>query len=153
MIAGIIILIISAFIRKTDNSISDGKRTSAKKDKVQNLLEAVNDPDKRWESITALGDKGDKRAIEPLRKFTRHADPQIRGAAVIALGKIGGSQVVEPLIEVLDKEEGTVIRQFALDALGEIGDSKTVPAIKKASMDENASIRKHAQDALKKITG
>jgi len=153
LIVGIVLLIISAFFKKPGKSVSDGKKTDVKKDNVQELLQTLKDPNKRWESIIALGDKGDKRAIEPLKSFTRHIDPQIRGAAVIALGKIGGSQVVDTLIEVLNKEEGIVIRQFALDGLGDIGDGRAVTAIKQALTDENTSIRKHAQESLRKIKG
>ena len=118
---------------------------------VEQLLEAVEDPATKWGAITALGDIGDDRAIDSLLKATKSIDPQIRGGAVIALGKIGGERVVEPLIQILETEDGVIIRQFAIEALGGIRDRRAIASLTKALNDRDASIKKYAQDALKKI--
>lgn len=117
---------------------------------VESLLLAMEEPETKWGAITALGDIGDARAIYPLVKASRDVDPKIRGAAVIALGKIGDGRVVQPLIGFLNVEEGVVIRQFAIEALGDIGDSRAIASLTQASKDEDASIRKYAEEALKK---
>lgn len=70
---------------------------------------------------------------------------------MIALGKIGDERIVQPLIGVLNVEEGVIIRQFAIEALGDIGDSRAIASLTQASKNEDASIRKHAEEALKKI--
>lgn len=80
----------------------------------------------REHAAEALGQIGDKRAVEPLitafRKIVQ--DQRVREAAAKALGEFGSS-VVEPLIAAL-KDENRVVRKLAAEVLGHIGDERAV---------------------------
>jgi HEAT repeat protein len=147
---------ISELIQKLNDSNDFSERQKATealsmvgKPAVKQLLDAAEHTPTKWGAITALGDIGDERAVDCLIKATRSVDPQIRGAAVISLGKIGGERVVETLINILENEEGTFIRQFAIEALGNIRDRRAIVSLTKAVDD--SSLKKYAQIALDKI--
>jgi HEAT repeat protein len=53
----------------------------------------------------ALGDIGDKRAVEPLIGALSDDKTWVRRSAVEALGEIGDSRAVEPLIKALEDED------------------------------------------------
>ena len=127
------------------------EHTEKMQDNVPALLLALRDPETRWEATTALGYIGDARAIGPLVEASIDVDPRIRGAAAIALGRIGDERVVKPLVRFLNFEEGVAIRLFAIEALGHIGDSTAIAPLTQALKDEDASIRKYAEEALKNI--
>jgi len=99
---------------------------------VEHLLGSMRDPATRWGAITALGDIGNSRAIDPIIEALNDIDPQIRGAAVVALGKIGGSRVVKPLIKVLDTEGRPFgsMHQLVIEALVNSKDQKAIDALK-----------------------
>jgi HEAT repeat protein len=78
--------------------------------------------------ISALGEFGDPRAIQPLRAaFRSEGNARKQDAIVEALGNIKDSQVIEPLIEALFSPFGD-IAQKALSALKPYGPS-AIPAL------------------------
>jgi len=97
---------------------------------VEHLLGAMRDPATRWGAITALGDIGNSRAIDPIIEALNDIDPGIPGAAVGALGKIGGSRVVKPLIKVLDTEKSDAMHQLVIEALVNSKDQKAIDGLK-----------------------
>ena len=56
----------------------------------------------------ALGNIGDTKAIEPLKKILSDSDPQVRLHGVIALGKIGGQSSIDPLRKMLTDIEPNI---------------------------------------------
>lgn len=80
---------------------------------------------------SALGELGDKSAIQPLlrlMKFTK--SPQVRRAAIRALGKLKASEAVDDLIALVeDTTAHKIIRMNAIFALGEIASPKAVPTL------------------------
>jgi len=98
----------------------------------------------RLNAVLALGEIGDKRAIEPLmkriasgseEKKKKRENPEVRRLAVEALGKIGKTGdlnvrqlVVEHLIELLENK-GSSMRVDAIEALMELGDERAVPSL------------------------
>jgi HEAT repeat protein len=106
--------------------------------------------DVRQGAAKALGEIGDERAVEPLMKALRR-DSYVRWSAVVALGKIGKS-AVEPLIGVLSDDNWRV-REYAVRALGEIGDERAVEPLIKALGDWEDGGVPHdaAKEALKKL--
>lgn len=98
----------------------------------------------RLNAVLALGEIGDKSAIEPLVKRIasgseeekkKRENPEVRRLAVEALGKIGKTDdpnvrrlVVDNLIQLLENK-GSSMRVDAIEALMEIGDENAVPSL------------------------
>ena len=69
----------------------------------------------------ALGDLGDKRAVEPLLAMLDKNDMEsIRTGIVVALGALGARRAIEPLEKLLKTEKSENVRQqidYALQRL------------------------------------
>ncbi|MBI2895686.1 MAG: HEAT repeat domain-containing protein [Deltaproteobacteria bacterium] len=103
---------------------------------VDGLVEAMS-----WESlpvreqaIRLLGDLGDTRAIEPLLEIL--PEYRTRYLVVIALGKIGDDRAWDTLTELLDYEDHTDIRAYAVQALGSIPDPRSIDRLVRAFREE-----------------
>jgi hypothetical protein len=87
------------------------------------------------ETMLALGNSGDARALEPLLELLKSDDYQIAGDAANALGYLGNADVEPKLIEALAWDNGW--RQVkACGALGKIGSRKALPALEKVAKDD-----------------
>jgi epoxyqueuosine reductase len=64
----------------------------------------------------ALGNSGDRRAIEPLIRALSPEEPLVRGHAAWALGRLGGAEAA--LAEALTREGDAYVREEIRDALG-----------------------------------
>lgn len=71
----------------------------------------------------ALGELGDKRAVETLILALRYADIVVRTQACLALGKLKDTRAVEPLISSL-KDQMYTVRRTASEVLSRLGESK-----------------------------
>jgi len=84
-------------------------------------------------SVTALGEIGDSRAVEPLVMLLEDkSNPtRIRGHAADALGRIGGNEVVEPLARILEDpgDEAFVRDRAAWAALAVADDRAARPLL------------------------
>jgi len=134
--------------------------------------------DVRAAAIMALGDIGDRRAVEPLLETMQYIDSHYEARE--ALAKIGepavesliqaldekleidpidaveairkiGKPAVEPLIRAL-RNENQLIRKNAAIALGRIGDPRAVEGLVQALKDEDVGVRKAAEQALHAIS-
>lgn len=96
-------------------------------DAVEPLIPLLQDKVKavREEAAAALAAIGDA-SIPSLLKALQHEDWLIRLHAVESLGKSKSEQAVEPLLSVLFNDRDSAVREDAVRALGEIGDSKAV---------------------------
>ena len=66
----------------------------------------------------ALGDLGDKRAVEPLLAALNKSDSDsVRTGAVVALGALGDRRAIEPLEAMLKAEKNENVRQQIEQAL------------------------------------
>ncbi|RUS92788.1 hypothetical protein DSM106972_098070 [Dulcicalothrix desertica PCC 7102] len=101
-------------------------------------------------AVIALGNIGDKSAVNPLINALKHEDLSVRMCAADAFGQIRDEAAVNPLIDVL-KHEDSDVRSFAADALGQIGDEAAVNSLIDALKDKDLSVRMCAADALGKI--
>lgn len=81
-------------------------------------------------TITALGNIGDPRAIDPLLAALRGPDATLRSAAATALEKIGHERSVKPLIAALGQQNSEV-RRLAIKVLANIGSRHEEPALRK----------------------
>lgn len=94
------------------------KRLAKNKD-TESLVRALQykkDAKVRAAAARALGDFGDRRAVELLITAIRDPDKDVRWSAVSALGDIGDRSAVEPLITAI-RDPDWDVRDFAAHAL------------------------------------
>jgi HEAT repeat protein len=99
---------------------------------VEPLIAALKDPvgDVRSTAADALETLRDPRAIAPLIAALKDGDVPVRIQAAIALRKFPSDpRIVEPMIALLDEK---YVQYAAIGTLGEIHDSRVLPAIRQA---------------------
>jgi len=101
-------------------------------------------------AVFALGELGDKRAVEPLIKALKDPDWIVRCDVAIALGALGDECAVEPLIYAL-KDPSEFVRKDAAVALRKLGDERAVEPLIKALKDFDKEMQWRAAEALGKI--
>jgi HEAT repeat protein len=130
------------------------------KKKVKKLISAGKHPDPviRKKSLRALGELGDKRAVEPLLRALRDKDCDVVIIAGRALGEIGDERAIEPLMDVLSrspKPHYEKERASAASALGkfcELGNERTVDFFLRVLSDNaHLDIHETAKKSLERI--
>lgn len=123
---------------------------------VQGLIKALryrvkeaNDVHIREVAAKALGDIGDKRAVEPLIDALNYQAPVARAAAE-ALGQIGDPRAVPPLIDNLLKYKDLDIESIVI-ALGKIGDQRAIKPLVSALTHKVSQTRMECAKALDKL--
>ena len=106
--------------------------------------------DRCADAAVALGEIGDRRAVEPLIMALGAGNEAMSAAAAMALGKLKDALAVEPLIRALSDRAGDV-RANAAKALGEIGDRRAVEPLIAALHDQDRDVRFGAVWALGEI--
>ena len=120
---------------------------------VELLIQALKDKNwgiRRRRAASALGNIGDKRAVEPLIQALKEENVHIRRATAGALNNIGDKRAVEPLILALNDEDKSV-RTLAAGAIGKIRDKKAVEPLILALNDEEEDVRWYAAVSLGEI--
>jgi hypothetical protein len=125
------------------------------KDLVPVLLDALKDrPDYHSETILALGQSRDERALKTLVALLKGGDYRDAGDAAQALGLLGDPRAEPALIEALSAGAGWA-RVHSCIALAEVGTPAAVPALERlAKSDEYTgalAIKQMAQLALDRI--
>ncbi len=129
---------------------------------VAPIAAALRDPEReiREEAARALGDMAAVAgtSVPALLAALEHPDSSTREKAADALGKIG--RLLEPpdpsLVAGLSKALGDPeddVREEAAEALGEMGPGarEAAEALRAAALDHERSVRKAAQEALRRI--
>ncbi len=106
------------------------------------------------ETMLALGNSGDGRALKPLLDLLKSDDYETAGNAANALGYLGKLEAEPMLIEALARDNPW--RQVnACGALAKFGTSKAVPALEKLAKDNRPQgaldIKGMAEEAIKRI--
>lgn len=128
---------------------------------VDALLRLVVNKGEDWrikiKAIRLLGDIPDSRVLEILVKilndpFLNEECPAIQWNTAIALGKKfnRGSMAVDSLIDAIH-HYNLLVREAAIQSLGEIGDSRSVPFLILALRDESFAIKSSTIKALDNI--
>jgi hypothetical protein len=126
------------------------------KEFVPILLDGLKDqPELLSETVLALGNSGDRRALKPLLDLLKSKDYGTAGAAAKALGYLGDPEAEPKLIEAL--AEGNSWRQVsACGALAKMGTRRSLPALEKLANDNRytgaLNVRGMAAHAVEKIS-
>jgi len=96
---------------------------------VRPLIAALGHPHQevRKNAAEALGKLGDPSAVESLLQMLQDNDGNVSEAAAVALGLLGDSRAVDPLCRQLDDGKNPSTRIASANALGELGNRKTIP--------------------------
>ena len=111
-----------------------------------------NSPRLRSASAEAVGRIDDARAVRPLLKVLASDDViEVRQQAAKALGTLKDRRAVPELVTALDAPEAS-LRVFAVDALGDIGDTSVVARLcRMLTSKENPGVRESSVVALGKL--
>ena len=97
----------------------------------------------------ALGAIGDPSAIPELIKLLKARDNYVKIEAITALGTLKAKEAVDPLIELATTETGEpFISKKAIQALGNIGDPKAVPALVKMMFKERRGVSFYVESSF-----
>ena len=105
----------------------------------------------RQSGARALGQLGDKRAVEPLIATLRDRDPSVRLRAAEALGQLGDKRAVEALIVATIRNRDPSVRRRAADALGKLKAEQSVEPLINALQDDDPVVRLQAAEALGRL--
>jgi HEAT repeats len=122
------------------------------------LIESMADPDLRvkLKAIDILGAREANAAVAPMSSmlFLRSTEQIAKLHLVAELGRIGDAQGALPIMQFLAEPEDERGRGTAVFALGEIGNEKATPLLKRVAMeDQSPTVRRLAREALRKIDG
>ncbi len=121
-----------------------------KKEAVPALMAATKDKSINYQAAISLGEIGDKSAIPALHQMAKEF-PDERLWAGYGLAALGETEGFDILTDVALSDSRWTERRHAVEALGKIGNPKTVPTLTKALKDEHANVRVSAAMALGKI--
>lgn len=143
-----------AFVRKAAayalGNFRGGERTKA-------LIAALRDKDQevRGAAAVSLGDHADVLAVGPLVVSLSDKNAFVRAHAARALGVNGpaASQAVPALVKLLDEDAEAEVKRETATALGLIGDPAALPALERASQDNDPYLSQAARDSIRMIQG
>jgi len=113
----------------------------------------TSDPIRR---IVTMGATRDIQYLPELVQALDNNDGNIRRLAASALGKIGHVDAVKPLITLLTHETKSQVRQYAIKALGRLGDNRARPVLEQvvnSAEQEPYQVVQSAKTALKQLLG
>jgi hypothetical protein len=94
------------------------------------------DSEQARKRAVVLGEAGDTAAVAELVVLCRHAGPTVRRAAASALGKLATDATVRAAVQVLcelARDAHPQVCQYAMLALGKIGDEAALPVLRDAA--------------------
>ncbi|MDP8248862.1 MAG: HEAT repeat domain-containing protein [Candidatus Tritonobacter lacicola] len=102
----------------------------------------------RLKSVFALGRIGSQEAVPALIERLDDESLDIRREAVTSLGKLKNPAAIHSLVLLLDSEE---LELAVIWAIGNIGDSRSIPILNDLLAGEDPYVRYNASRALAKI--
>lgn len=91
-------------------------------------------------AIGKLAKPGDAKAVDALKRVAANGHLEAQLQAVIALGNLKATDAVSDLIDIVRGHENNFMVKNAVQALGEIGDAKAVPALGRALFFERTGV-------------
>jgi HEAT repeat protein len=120
------------------------------KEAVPALIEATADPTINARAAISLGEIADKSAIPALHKMAVDF-PNERLWAGFGLAALGEQEGFDIVSDTAVFDDRWTERRHAVEALGQFGDRRVVPALKKALKDQERKVRIGAARALGQI--
>ncbi|OHB72246.1 MAG: hypothetical protein A2W23_08800 [Planctomycetes bacterium RBG_16_43_13] len=98
-----------------------------------NLTLNDSERDVRIEAVRGLGHHKNKKSVKALAQVLKNEkDKNVRRQSAIELGELKDGDGIEPLIEVIEEDvnkDNLDVRYYCIEALGEIGSKKVLPAL------------------------
>lgn len=99
--------------------------------------------------VTALGRIGDARAVPSLMPLLRNKDNYTRIEAIQVLGALKAKSAVEPLIAMAtDEAAEPFLNKKAIEALGQIGDPRAIPALLRTLTKERKGVSFYVESSF-----
>ena len=126
-------------MKATDENALDRRLAKIGEPTVPPLIRALTDKDTGVVKLAAkaLGDIGDRRAVEPLIQALK--DQEVADTVAWALGQLGDPRAIGPLADLLGN---LVLHDIAVRALASIGDERALGPLMQAL--NNADYRNRA---------
>jgi ATP-dependent DNA helicase RecQ len=101
------------------------------------------------DTIVKAGNDRNEEAVPELIEYLNAKDANQRRLAASALGKIKNPIASKPLMDLIRIEEKPQVKQYAINALGMIGDTTALPLLEKIQSDQNEMdyVRQAAKNA------
>ena len=163
-----LVLFAAALLALSSNKIMAQENAPPKKDKpVPGLASAKSFDEEKFnklkeelrsydmhvqiQAVRALGELGDKRAVEILLfelQYSKNSyNSYVLVAVVEALGKLGDKRAVQPLIKMLESNNER-LRRSSAEALGKLGSGWAVEALELTLLDDDRQVMYEAAKAL-----
>jgi len=103
------------------------------------------------EAIDGLGHLGEKDVLNQVLSLHDHSSPFVRGSVLRYMAQLWPEQAFQLLIKALS-DQHFIVRENALDELGELGRPEAIPHIQPFLTDEHPDVRQAAQTAIENLT-
>lgn len=132
--------------QRMGGDIRELRRSEAQSGKTESSSDRIR-------RVVQLGETLSPSAVSELITALDDTDGNVRRLAASALGKIKDARAVHPLMNLLLREAKPQVRQYAVKALGEIGDPQARVLLERMGRDANEReyTRLSAQTSLKRL--
>lgn len=125
---------------------------------VPELVRLLSDPERavRLAAVRSLGRVGDAEGIDPVVSYVRNGkrDQEEKEEAVAAVASMKGDGRVPALLSLLEAAENDPAQQIRiLTALGQVGGTQAMPALRKHATGGPAEVRAAANKAIAESLG
>lgn len=103
------------------------------------------------EAIDGLTHLGEKDVLNHVLSLRTHPSPFVRGSVLRYMARLWPERSFQLLIEALNDPQ-FIVRESALDELGELGRPEAIPHIQPYLADEHPDVRQAAQTAIENLT-
>ena len=111
-------------------------------------VERAGTEDKRPACGANLQDLGTESYEEKLIHALRHPEPTVPLRAAMILGKPRLKSAVIPLIEAAERSNDPYLQEAVVEALGAIGDERSLPCLERLSREEALRVRVAGQRSI-----
>ncbi len=103
------------------------------------------------DAMDGLGHLGEKDALNQVLSLRDHSSPFVRGSVLRYMARLWPEQAFQLLIEALS-DQHFIVRENALDELGELGRPEAISHIQPYLTDEHPDVRQATQTAIEVLT-
>jgi HEAT repeat protein len=119
----------------------------------EELLRALRDPEFRDYAARSLAHIGDRSAAPAIAVLLDANDWRARVGAVRALGELHATEFAPRLISLVESDPESVVREWAVAALGQIGEEGALPILARCLNSGEPRMRRAAAFGLGEMGG